>query len=229
MVVTSGHLALRGGRSAQRVWGRPGLAQRNPLFELLHRQIDPVFWGAQPQAPATRDYQHWVYSVLGAMLAGWGSTLALVVWFPFRARHPWAWWCLGVGIALWCVIDTSVSLTFRVSFNVVFNLVIFLATMLPLSLTWARFFGSEEALSRDCDPHVSPMSQAERAKRRCARDKLIQDARADARGALGFICPISWSAWSRFPGSDSSWYHSRVVAHSKEDGGANRMHDESIL
>ncbi len=117
------------------------LLNATPLFDLVHRQIDTVFWGTQPVVSVTRDYQYWIYGVLGAVLAGWGSTLAFVVWFPFRAKQPWAWWCLGVGIVLWCVIDTSVSLYFRVFFNVAFNLVIFLATLLPLSLTWTRFFG----------------------------------------------------------------------------------------
>jgi hypothetical protein len=111
-----------------------------PLFDLFHRQIDPVFWGTQPVTGATGDYQRWIYGGLGAVLAGWGSTLAFVVWFPFRAREPWAWWCLGVSIVLWCVIDTGLSLAFRVFFNVAFNLVIFLATLLPFSLTWTRFF-----------------------------------------------------------------------------------------
>jgi hypothetical protein len=120
------------------------LLSATPLFDLFHRQIDPVFWGTQPVAGATSDYQHWVYGVLGAVLAGWGSTLAFVVWFPFRARQPWAWWCLGVGIVLWCVIDTSLSLSFRVFFNVAFNLVIFLATLLPLGLTRHRFRSTRE-------------------------------------------------------------------------------------
>jgi hypothetical protein len=124
------------------------LLNATPLFDLFHRQIDPVFWGTQPVASVTRDYQHWIYGVLGAVLAGWGSTLAFVVWFPFRARQPWAWWCLGVGIVLWCVIDTSVSLSFRVYFNVAFNLVIFLATLLPLVLTWPRFFGRTREVPR---------------------------------------------------------------------------------
>lgn len=116
------------------------LLSATPLFDLFHRQIDPVFWGTQPLSSATRDYQHWAYGVLGAVLAGWGSTLAFVVWVPFRARQPWAWWCLGLGIVLWCVVDTSLSLAFGVFFNVAFNLVILLATMLPLGLTWTRFF-----------------------------------------------------------------------------------------
>jgi hypothetical protein len=119
-----------------------------PLLDLFYRQIDPVFWGTQPPSGATRDFQHWVYGVLGAVLAGWGSTLAFVVWVPFRARQPWAWWCLGVSIVLWCVIDTSLSLAFRVSFNVAFNLVIFVATMLPLGLTWTQFFGRTKEAPR---------------------------------------------------------------------------------
>jgi hypothetical protein len=37
---------------------------------------------------------------------------------------------------------------FRVSFNVAFNLVIFVATMLPLGLTWTRFFGRTKEMPR---------------------------------------------------------------------------------
>lgn len=116
------------------------LLSATPLFELFHRQIDPVFWGTQLLSSATRAYQQWIYGVLGAVLAGWGTTLAFVAWGPFRARQRWAWWCLGLGLVLWGIIDTSLSLAFGVTFNVTFNLVILLATLLPLGLTWARFF-----------------------------------------------------------------------------------------
>lgn len=116
------------------------LLSATPLFTLFHQQIDPVFWGTQPLSSATRAYQQWIYGVLGAVLAGWGTTLAFVAWVPFRARQRWAWWCLGLGLVLWGIIDTSLSVAFGVTFNVAFNLVILLATLLPLGLTWARFF-----------------------------------------------------------------------------------------
>jgi hypothetical protein len=123
------------------------LFSATPLFDVFHRQIDPVFWGTHPVPSAAHTYQQWVYGVLGAVLAGWGATLAFVVWHPFRARQRWAWWCLGLGVLLWGVIDTSLSLAFGVTFNVVLNLVILVATLLPLGLTWSRFFGSSLSTS----------------------------------------------------------------------------------
>jgi hypothetical protein len=109
------------------------------LFDLFNQQIDPTFWGIQNVARSSRDFQHWIYGVLGAVMAGWGSMLAFIVRYPFRAKEAWAWWCIGAGILLWFLIDTIISLYFQVFFNVAFNLVILMAVALPLGITMRHF------------------------------------------------------------------------------------------
>jgi hypothetical protein len=97
------------------------------------------FWGIQNVARSARDFPHWIYGVLGAVMAGWGSMLAFIVRYPFRAKESWAWWCIGVGIVFWFLIDTIMSLYFQVFFNVAFNLVILIAVALPLGMTMRHF------------------------------------------------------------------------------------------
>jgi hypothetical protein len=106
-----------------------------PFFDLFNSQIDPVFWGESPLPPSTASFQAWVYGVLGATVAGWGICMAFIVYYPYRRRERWAWWALTVGIAVWYLIDTSISLAHGVVFNAAFNTLLLLLAGIPLLAT----------------------------------------------------------------------------------------------
>ena len=108
------------------------LFNATPLFALFDRQINPVFWGTVDIPGEARDFQKWVYGVLGATLAGWGVFLAFIAHYPFKRREKWAWNCILAGLLVWFVIDTAISLNFKVYFNAAFNTALFAAVALPL-------------------------------------------------------------------------------------------------
>ncbi len=115
------------------------LFNATPLFALFDRQINPVFWGAADIPGGAREFKQWAYGVLGAMLAGWGVFMAFIAHYPFKRREMWAWNCIFAGLLVWFVIDTAISLNFKVYFNAAFNTVLFVMVMLPLAFSRKHF------------------------------------------------------------------------------------------
>jgi hypothetical protein len=118
-----------------------GMAVLNgtPLFDLLNRQVDPIFWGTQPLPQEALAFRGWTYGVLGATMAGWGVFIAFVAQSPFRRRERWAWNCTALGILVWYLPDTAISLASSVIFNAVFNTVLLALVALPLFFTRKEF------------------------------------------------------------------------------------------
>jgi hypothetical protein len=109
------------------------------IFQIFNSQINPVFWGASEVSGPARNFQKWVYGLLGATMAGWGVFFAFIVHYPFRRHERWAWNCIAAGLLLWYVIDTSLSVAFNVVFNVVFNTALLVFALLPLVFTRRDF------------------------------------------------------------------------------------------
>jgi hypothetical protein len=110
-----------------------------PLFNLFNQQINPVFWGANAVDVPAKQFQQWVYGVLGATMAGWGIFIASVAHHPFRKKEKWAWNCIAFGLVVWFILDTSLSYFHKVYFNVAFNTVLFILAMLPVIFTRKDF------------------------------------------------------------------------------------------
>ena len=113
---------------------------QTPVFDLaFNNQIDPVFWSSSELIAEMRAFQKWIYGVLGATVAGWGIFMAFVAEHPFKRRERWAWNCLGLGLLIWFLVDTGISLYFKVYFNAMFNTVLFLAGLIPLVFSRSEF------------------------------------------------------------------------------------------
>ncbi len=115
------------------------LLSGTPVFELFNQQIDPAFWGANAAGESAELFQRWAYGVWGATIAGWGVFVTFIAHYPFQEKEKWAWNCLVVGILVWFVLDTSLSLYYRVYFNAVFNTALLILAMLPLVFTRKHF------------------------------------------------------------------------------------------
>lgn len=113
---------------------------QTPLFDALFNwQINPTFWAEADITPQIKAFQHWVYGVLGATMAGWGVFILFIVHEPFRRRERWAWNCLAVGVGLWFVVDTALSLAANVIFNAAFNSLLVVLIAPPLLATRSHF------------------------------------------------------------------------------------------
>jgi hypothetical protein len=109
------------------------------LFDLFNRQIDPAFWGNGTSLESIKSFQQWIYGVWGATIAGWGIFVTFIAHYPFRNKEKWAWNCLVVGLLTWFVLDTALSLFFKVYFNVAFNATLLLLAGLPVVITRKEF------------------------------------------------------------------------------------------
>jgi hypothetical protein len=118
-----------------------GMAVLNstPLFDLLNRQVDPIFWGTQPLPQEALAFRGWAYGVLGATMAGWGVFIAFLAQSPFRRRERWAWNCTALGILVWYLPDTAISLASGVIFNAACNTGLLALVALPLFFTRKEF------------------------------------------------------------------------------------------
>jgi hypothetical protein len=109
------------------------------VFELFNCQIDPVFWGAGGMPQAATRFRQWAYGAWGATVAGWGIFVVFVAHYPFRRRERWSWNCLAVGLLVWYLVDTAISLYFKVYFNAAFNTGLLILVTLPLAFTRKHF------------------------------------------------------------------------------------------
>jgi hypothetical protein len=113
------------------------------IFDLLNRQVDPTFWGAQLAPQPALAFRGWVYGVTGATMAGWGVFFAFLAHFPFRRREKWAWMCILGGVLVWYLPDTIISLAYGVGFNALFNTILLAAVALPLLATRKDFMEAQ--------------------------------------------------------------------------------------
>jgi hypothetical protein len=95
---------------------------------------------AQTSSPASFSaeavaYAGFLSAVLGAVMAGWGLTMLMIVAGPFSHGDRGAWWTLTLPLLLWFVPDTAVSIGSGFWRNAVFNLGFALVFGLPLFAT----------------------------------------------------------------------------------------------
>jgi hypothetical protein len=115
------------------------LLSGTPLFDMFNRQINPVFWSPNTVEESAKGFQQWIYGVLGATMAGWGVFMTFIAHYSFRNKEKWAWNCMFVGMLVWFVLDTSISIFHKVYFNAVFNTGLLIIAMLPVVLTRKYF------------------------------------------------------------------------------------------
>ena len=111
------------------------------FFDLFNRQIDPVFWGSQNITGEAKNFQRWVYGVWGATIAGWGVMLGFIAYSPFRKREAWSWKCPVAGLAVWYLLDSGISIYFKVYFNAFFKTGLLILAAFPLSPQGNHFLG----------------------------------------------------------------------------------------
>lgn len=82
--------------------------------------------------PAVHTYLKLPYTVLGAVLAGWASTMLQLVRGPLRDGATWVVPLMGRSLALWFVLDTGMSFVLGYPTHALFNLSFGVALAVPL-------------------------------------------------------------------------------------------------
>ena len=112
--------------------------------KFINTQINPAFWGGYDVEDAAAGFQQWIYGCWGATIAGWGIFMAFIAQYPFKNKEKWSWNCLAIGVSFWFIIDTYISLHFKVYFNAfIINMPFFLFLGLPLVFSRKYFVQSK--------------------------------------------------------------------------------------
>jgi hypothetical protein len=109
------------------------------LFDLINQQINPVFWGSDAVGESAAKFQRFVYGILGATMAGWAIFMAFIAHYPFSKKEKWASNGLLVGMLVWYVLDTGLSVYYAVYVNVVANTAFLILVLLPVVITRKEF------------------------------------------------------------------------------------------
>lgn len=111
----------------------------SPLFGIFNELVNGVFWNGSAPDANTGQFALWAYGMLGATMAGWGVTLAFIVYYPYTKKERWAWNTIVIGLSLWFVIDTVVSVYTRAYFNVGVNVLLIIMAGIPLLMSRKSF------------------------------------------------------------------------------------------
>lgn len=109
------------------------------------RAMAPMDWIAESAYPrdamseSARQLRAWMTAVTGAVMAGWGLTLTILVANAFQTRQAWVWWAVAAGLAVWFALDTGRSIYHRVYANVALNTVLLVLAAIPLMGTIGDF------------------------------------------------------------------------------------------
>ena len=103
-----------------------------------------LFDGDYPESfgPELVAYMRFVTGVLGAVMAGWAVLLAIILSGPFRRRERWSWNAVAISLALWFVVDTTLSLMAGYPENALLNTAIVAGFIPGLAATF-RFLGQK--------------------------------------------------------------------------------------
>lgn len=88
------------------------------------------------QEPPAVDYLRFVYGVLGAVMVGWGVSMVWVLIGPYGRGERAGWLALATPLAIWYVIDSSLSVTQGFWQNAVLNSLFAALFALPLAATF---------------------------------------------------------------------------------------------
>ena len=125
---------------------------------LFNDRVEAIFWPDISPTTGMIQFQRWLYGVLGAVMVGWGITMAFILAVPFRRGERWAWYSITVSIGSWYILDTAVSIYYQATFNAVFNTLILLLFLPPLLSTWKRFHHALNEQSAPGNPQPAETS-----------------------------------------------------------------------
>lgn len=71
---------------------------KTSLFYLFNQQINLTFWDPEEIPSGLKEFQGWIYGLLGPTLACWGIFLTFIARVPFKKKEKWSWYCMVTGL-----------------------------------------------------------------------------------------------------------------------------------
>lgn len=115
------------------------------LFDFHNTGTEQVFNEGIALTGDTLRLKNWLFGIIGATMAGFNILAIFILKFAFKERKIWAWNALFVGISVWFLIDSAVSLRFGAAYNVyAVNVPALLSFYIPLGFLRKYFLNSSQ-------------------------------------------------------------------------------------
>lgn len=116
------------------------------IFDFHNGATAKVFNEGDTLSGDTLYLKNWLFGIIGATMAGFNILAIFILKFAFKERRIWAWNALFVGISVWFVIDSAVSLHFGAGYNVyAVNIPALLSFYIPLGFSRKYFHQARTA------------------------------------------------------------------------------------
>lgn len=111
------------------------LFNHTTIFQsLINNNINPAFFKSTIIPTDALYFQRWIYALLGATCVMLGIIFYCVVHYSLQKKEKWSYKCLLLALFSWFIIDTPISIHYKVYFNVFFNITLLIVTVIPLLL-----------------------------------------------------------------------------------------------
>lgn len=112
-------------------------------MSIIDSLFDPLFWPSEELSQGTERFQRWIYSILGATMIGWGGMLYGITKNGIAKKEKWARDTILWSLCVWCIVDSTASITLGASVNILFNMVFLILVTLPLLMTFKEYHNRE--------------------------------------------------------------------------------------
>ena len=113
---------------------------QSTLFNLLlNNQINEVFWSSTQPPVEFIKFQQFNLGVLGSVVAGWGIIMAFIFYHTFDNRQKWVWNAVMLGLIVWYIPDTIISIVHFAYSNAIMNTLLFVLLTIPLIIKKKEF------------------------------------------------------------------------------------------
>ena len=112
------------------------------LFNTDLSYINSAFWESGITPKEAKVFYTWILGIYAAMLISWAGFILAILFYPFKKKEKWSWYCLLTCFSIWFLIDTLVSLASGVYLNAINNCIWYILLLLPLLFTKRDFFKS---------------------------------------------------------------------------------------
>jgi hypothetical protein len=110
------------------------------VFNLHNQGTEEIFFGGQELSPEVLQLKNWLFGIIGGTIAGYHMLAIYIINNAFIKKEKWAWDALLVGLLLWFIVDSSISIYYNALYNVyLINIVALIFIGMPLIATKKYF------------------------------------------------------------------------------------------
>ena len=110
------------------------------VFDLHNHYTKEVFNGGNELNSNIMALKNWLFGIIGGTIAGFHLLMVMISENAFKKKEVWAYKAMWLGLLLWFVIDSGISIYYKAIHNVLLiNIIALIVIGLPLIMTRREF------------------------------------------------------------------------------------------